>query len=87
MVLVKMNVFFHLKVDCPEILSAGFFKPKKFNFAAKFFTLGFDQSYPHIITNVEISRLNRNYQFYKNSGRKIEFSRYEICRQNFNPPR
>ena len=41
-VLAKMNVFFHLKVDCCEIL-CRVFKPKEFDFAAKFFIYGLDQ--------------------------------------------
>ena len=41
-VLVKMNVFFHLKVDCSEIL-CRVFKPKEFDFAATFLIYSLDQ--------------------------------------------
>ena len=36
MMLVKMNVFFHLEVECPVILSVGFTNPKNLIVAAKF---------------------------------------------------
>ena len=35
-VLVKMNVFIHLKVDCSEILGVGFSNPKNLIFLPNF---------------------------------------------------
>ena len=42
MVLVKMNVFFHRKVDRPEVLSAGS-QTKKINFVVRFLIHDMDQ--------------------------------------------
>ena len=52
--LVQMNVFFHLKVNCSETLCAGFSKH------ARFLIRGLDPSYLLVNTNVEISCLNWN---------------------------
>ena len=41
-VLAEMNVFFHITVDCSEILCVVF-KPKEFDFASRFFIYALDQ--------------------------------------------
>ena len=50
-VLVQMNVFFHLKMDRPEILSVGFSNPKNLILLQKFLYMVWIKSYPHVNTN------------------------------------
>ena len=57
---VKMSVFFHLKVNCSEILCVGFSSPKNLILLPDFLYVVWVKCYLHVNTNVEISCLNRN---------------------------
>ena len=58
--LVKVNVFFYLKVGCSEILGVEFSNPKNSILLPNFLYMVWIKSYLHVNTNVEISCLNWN---------------------------
>ena len=78
-VLVKMNIFFHLEVDCPEILSVGFSNPKNLILQPDFYIYGLDQKLSscklkslHFLFKQELSSLSK---FWQHNG--------ILCRKNF----
>ena len=57
---LKRTFSFIIRCIALKFFSVGFFKPKEFDFGAKFLIYGLDQSYLHVNTNVEISCLILN---------------------------
>ena len=58
--LVEMNVFFHLKVDCFDILCAEFLNSKNSILLPDFLYMVWIQNYLLVNSNVEILSLNWN---------------------------
>ena len=76
MVLGKISIFIHLKVDCSKILCVGFSKSQYLILLSIFLYMVRIKSYLFVNTNIEMSCLNLNnsriINCNQNSGSKIE---------------